>query len=183
MNKENFKQEVSHLLKCHIAVDKFMDNAYNLSIDLMNTDLFEKCCEFQKLYMEKLFHGSKDAIEMFEWYIYEYLPRLKKDGKTPCKENAQAWDKDKNPIAYDLDSLVDYLWESVLEFVNEPKSDNIPNSSVIDKVKEVEEIQRELLKTKHYLGKEVAPVGSGYYIKETDINDYLEIQAKIKSLF
>jgi hypothetical protein len=68
-----------------------------LGIDLSsyNDDLYKVI----DILMEKAF-GSMNK-EWVDWFIYERV--------TPSGEILEAWDKDKNPICYDIESL----WEEV----------------------------------------------------------------------
>lgn len=70
---------------------------YMLGIDLSsyNDDLYKVI----DILMEKAFGDIKK--EWIDWFIYERV--------TPGGQVLEAWDKDKNPICYDIKSL----WEEV----------------------------------------------------------------------
>ena len=70
---------------------------YDLGVDLLNYD--EPNQKAISLLMEELF--GKEGMEWIDWFLYE---RVSHSG-----EILEAWDKDNNPICYDIKSL----WEEV----------------------------------------------------------------------
>lgn len=111
MTKENFKQIITQIIDTYQENEDYVDQLLNLKIDLIETPLYECSGKFLDLLVNILIEDCNKK-DVFYWYIFEYLPQLKEEDKLPCQRNAQMWDENNNPMCYDLDSLVDYLYES-----------------------------------------------------------------------
>jgi hypothetical protein len=76
MTKENFL-EVLHAIE---DFDKFIDDSYELGIDLINSSMVQNVSTINKILLTEIY--GKDGYEWIEWYLYE-KPMLLKDDKTP----------------------------------------------------------------------------------------------------
>ena len=93
MRYETFEKLITELQGIS---DKY-EKLYALGVDLLNYD--EPNQRAISLLMEELF--GKEGKEWIDWFLYE---RVSHSG-----EILEAWDKDNNPICYDIKSL----WEEV----------------------------------------------------------------------
>lgn len=109
MNKQEFKGEIIKLIEANIKQDEYINNLYSLGIDIIESEMLMNYETVFDIAVKALI-PDEEKRDTFYWYIFEYTSIL--DGRTPCIENAEMWDKDNNPICYDLDSLIDYLYES-----------------------------------------------------------------------
>lgn len=111
MTKEKFKQIITQIINIYQETETYIDQLLDLKIDLIETPLYEYSVKFLDLLVDILIEDDNKQ-EVFYGYIFEYLPQLKEEGRVPCQINAQMWDENNNPMCYDIDSLVDYLYES-----------------------------------------------------------------------
>lgn len=88
---------------------EFIDGCEKLKLPVYDTVLSENFYFLCEDYILEICRGEKELVENVDWYFWEYLSSLKMEGKEPCKENAKAWDKDGNPIMYDIGSLAEYV--------------------------------------------------------------------------
>ena len=86
MTLENFEK----LIALQKAYDKKISEAYSLGIDLIE---FLDSYSILILLLKEIYNDR--GVDWIEWYLYE-----RTDDGTP-----QAWDENKNPIAYDVPSL------------------------------------------------------------------------------
>ena len=93
MKYETFEKLITELQNISGRLSKL----YDLGVDLINFD--EPNQRVITILMEELF--GKEGMGWIDWFVYE---RISHNG-----EILGAWDKDKNPICYDIKSL----WEEV----------------------------------------------------------------------
>lgn len=111
MSRIEFESKLRELINLIVDVDRFYNNLHMLCIDLYETPLDKSYTKLLDLYLHNLLHGDDHKIETFYWFIYEYMPNLSSKGLEPCKENAQMWDKDGEPICYNVVTLSRYLYD------------------------------------------------------------------------
>ena len=91
MTYEIFSDIITRLQKRHQVVG----DIYKLGVDLINfdDDIYSVInCLFDEIY-------GKEGRDWIDWYLYE-----RRDN-----EEMQAWDADKKPICYSIESLWEYL--------------------------------------------------------------------------
>lgn len=87
MKLEVFKNILDNIRK----QEEILDNAYKAGVDLINLmDNFHSVINT----LLKVYYGEEGA-DWISWYLYDRDPN----------KGPQAWDKDKNPICYDDESL------------------------------------------------------------------------------
>ena len=118
MNKEPLKAYLTQMLNIIDDTDKFMDDTYKIcKIDFIEFPLFNNYSNSLDLNIKlisSMFAKSKEEYDelydIINWFFFEYRLKLKDNNLEMIKENAQCWDKDKNPICYDIESLGDYIF-------------------------------------------------------------------------
>ena len=109
INKEDFSKIIAHLI-----------NEYEISckyLDLLNVEnpLSTENQKGDELFLSLLF--DKEQISWINWYIYDYIcSPVHKIIKNPSINTARSFDKEGKPIAYDVDSLYDWLFKKPIKY-------------------------------------------------------------------
>jgi predicted phosphoadenosine phosphosulfate sulfurtransferase len=111
MSKAEFILKITDLINDGIKVSKFHNNLYQLGINAFESDLEEIYTKTLKNYIELLFNNDEDKIDTFYWFLYEYMPSVLSKGKEMTIETAMMWDKNQNPICYNVVTLAEYLYD------------------------------------------------------------------------
>lgn len=85
-------------------IDKFIDQAQKLGIDMVDSPLFDNLSVLLKVSMTEAY--TENGYDWVSWYLYE-LPMLKQHRKEGEKEE-YAWDENKKPIDMSSDEA---LWK------------------------------------------------------------------------
>lgn len=98
MTLEKFTSIVERLK----AIDSDIVKLYTMKVDLM--DFVDPLQSIISNLIEEVY--GEEGQDWFSWFCYEnhFGERFKEEGP-------RAWDKDKNPIMYDIESLWTYLEE------------------------------------------------------------------------
>jgi hypothetical protein len=121
MKLESFKYLIENLAECSEKDDAF----YKMGLDLSNiSDPYHQIIT----HLLRVYYG-KDGEDWISWFLYERRG----------DEEFQAWDEDKNPICYDVDSL----WKHVEEIrVSSSFEEYVPakpmtNEEVIEQIQKI----------------------------------------------
>jgi hypothetical protein len=112
MSKKDFTLRIQDLINDVIAMSRIENNLYQIGINIFDCKFDEIYNKTLKNYVALLLHNDSDKIDTFFWFAYEYMPNVLKTGNQMTIETAQMWDKDENPICYNVLTLAEYLYES-----------------------------------------------------------------------
>lgn len=117
MNKEVLKNYLNKIQELIDQSDKFIENTYDLcKIDFIDSTLYSSYAQAIDMCFDMICdiftNNDKDKEGLFDtitWFFFEYYYNCKSKDVEMCIDNASMWDKDKNPICYDIDTLCDYI--------------------------------------------------------------------------
>jgi len=117
MTKDVLKQYVGRIKQLIDQSDEFVTNAYDMcNIDFTQSTLYDANARLVDLCITMIcdiYTSSKQERELLyesiTWFFYEYYYTCKSSGNEMSIQTASMWDKDKNPICYDIDSLCDEI--------------------------------------------------------------------------
>jgi hypothetical protein len=112
MTKANFTLKINELIVQEIEMSKIQNNLYQMGISVIDSQFNSIHDNLLKNYVSLLLNEDEEKIDTFYWFIYEYMPNVLAKGKEMTIETAQMWDKDENPICYNVLTLAEYLYES-----------------------------------------------------------------------
>jgi len=111
MKKESFKI----ILKSYYDVCIHMYNLQDIGFNFLENKRFPIDDLITSIFSQSILSHYKDeALNWITWYIFEFIRTLgaksDEDFMYPDKEPA-AWDSNKNPICFNIDTLYDYVNE------------------------------------------------------------------------
>jgi len=93
-------ETLTRVIKILKKQSEVTNQLYKLNVDLLEfTDPYESVITI----LIKEIYGE-EGYDWFSWFCYEL-----DFGDKVSKDNPKAWDKDNNPICYDLESLWNHL--------------------------------------------------------------------------
>jgi len=110
MTKENFKS----ILKKYLEISEYITDLYHIGFDILDNPKFPIQNLVYDMFIEILQSTyNEEGVEWISFYIFEYssYDRLNPEEWMYPKKEPSAWDADKNPICYNIDSLYDYVTE------------------------------------------------------------------------
>ncbi len=108
MNKQEFKKEIEELISIDTSQCEFIEKMSDIGVEVIDSQGFENYNKVFDIAVKSII-TDENKQDTFYWYLYEYLPKF--NGSRTTVNDAEMWDENNNPMCYDLDSLVDYLYE------------------------------------------------------------------------
>jgi hypothetical protein len=112
MKKESFKM----LLKSYYDVCIHMSNLHDIGFNFLENKRFPIDDLITSIFSQSILSHYKDeGLDWITWYLFEFVrtydAKADEDIMYPDREPA-AWDSDKTPICFNIDTLYDYINEN-----------------------------------------------------------------------
>ena len=119
MNKEQLIEYLNEFSEIVDKADDFITKSYEVTgIEFIGTNIwncYQESLDLTAKIICESFSNSKESydklLDTLFWFFYEYKDMLKSSNKNMCKENAEMWDNNGNPMCYDINSLANYFIE------------------------------------------------------------------------
>jgi hypothetical protein len=111
MKKESFKM----LLKSYYDVCMHMSNLHDIGFNFLENKRFPIDDLINSIFSQSILsHYTDEGLDWITWYLFEFVKaydaKADEDFMYPDREPA-AWDSDKAPICFNIDTLYDYVNE------------------------------------------------------------------------
>jgi len=111
MKKQNFIS----ILKSYYGIHIHMSNLHDIGFDFFENKRFPIDDLINKIFNQSILsHYNDEGLDWISFYLFEFVKthdaNSDEDLMYPDREPA-AWDADKNPICFNIDTLYDYINE------------------------------------------------------------------------